>query len=404
MNPRIFITLLATLLAGCATNRRAFELAGAKSQITELHMLTIREGWAWSGGLAGQRLLLRTSDGGTTWQDVTPFGFPHEEEGACFHDPRTAWVPIFNRTNVTAGLLHTTNGGKSWLLLNQTNTPIFNEASSCRFYSPTYGVGNSSDNGAGSAYITFFETFDSGKTWSRIPFTPRNPDMGEYTNTFHLSNIGGDSITFHPPASVIITYGDTADEKPKGILRFSRTTDLGKNWRDIELPLLKQYEDSLCVPLEPVFVDEKNIVLAAHVFESTTNGYSNGALIFYTSHDGGATWTAKQGMLDLKQPSYGNTFDVVSPECFFIANGSHIFVTHDGAQSWQAITPNISFGENSKRDIAQMKFLDAKHGWLIISDNNGFHPDGNCILYRTSDGGRNWAEMPVRIPSETVLK
>jgi hypothetical protein len=143
MNSKITIVLavLAIVLAGCATDRPVFEPTTAKSQITELHMLNTREGWAWSGGVAGQQLLLRTADGGTTWQDVTPRGFPHEEEGASFYDARTAWVPVFNRTNVTAGLLHTTDGGKSWSLLNRTNTPIFIEASSCRFVSPTYGVG-----------------------------------------------------------------------------------------------------------------------------------------------------------------------------------------------------------------------------------------------------------------------
>jgi hypothetical protein len=217
------------------------------------------------------------------------------------------------------------------------------------------------------------------------------------SNTFHLSNVAGDSIAFYPPKSVIITYGDLADEKPKGVLRLSLTTDLGKNWRDVELPLPKRYQNDLCVPFEPVFLDRRNMVLAAHVFKSTTNnGYLNGTLIFYTSIDGGATWTAKRGMIDVKKP-WGYGFKVVSPECFFIANGSDICVTHDGARTWQTITPNISFGGNSKRDIVRMEFLDTRHGWLIISDNNGFHPDGNCILYRTSDGGKNWTELPVRI-------
>ena len=401
MNPKITVAFVAMAIAfaGCKTKRPAFKPARAKTQITELHMLNARDGWAWSGGLPGQNSLLRTHDGGMSWRDVTPRGFSQIEEGACFRDARTAWIPIFNRTNVTAGLLHTTDGGKSWSLLNRTNTPFFNDASSCRFYSSTYGVGNSSDNGAGSAYVTFFETHDSGKTWSQIPFTPRFSDLAE-SNTFHLSNIGGDRIAFYPPASVMITYGDTADEKPKGFVRFSRTTDLGKNWRDMELPLPKQFEDSLCVvPFGPVFVDKQNIVLAAHVFESTSNSYSNGALIFYTSHDGGATWFAREGMIALKQPWY--TVKVVSPKCFFVANGPDICVTHDGAQSWQTIVPNISFGGNSKRDIVRMDFVDATHGWLLISDNSQFYPDGKFILYRTADGGKTWSELPVRVLIET---
>jgi len=299
MNLRITIALalLALALAGCATHRPAQLPSVSAIQITELHMLNSHDGWAWSGGLAGQQHLLRTSDGGTTWHDVTPRGFPHDEEGASFRDAHTAWVSFFNRSNVTAGLLRTTDGGKSWSLLNRTNTPIFNEASSVHFFSSTYGVGNTADGGLGSSYVTFYETHDSGKTWRLIPFAPRYPESTE-PNTFHLSNIGEDRIAFYPPASVIITYGDTADETPKSFVRFSLTTDLGKNWSDMELPLPARFHDFLCAPLEPVFVDKKNVVLAAHVFESTGNSYSTGSLVLYTSQDGGTTWNAKPGRAD----------------------------------------------------------------------------------------------------------
>src|SRR6185312_3403360 len=200
---------LAIALASCKTER-PFDLSAADGaiQITDLHMLNSHDGWAWSGGLAGQQRLLRTDDGGTTWLDVTPRGFPHEEEGACFRDARTAWVSFFNRSNITAGLVRTTDGGKSWSLLNQTNTPILTEASSLHFFSSSYGVADTSDGGLGSSYDTFFETHDAGKSWSRIPFTPRHPESMDYPNTFHLSNIDQDRIAFYPPASVIITYGD----------------------------------------------------------------------------------------------------------------------------------------------------------------------------------------------------
>jgi photosystem II stability/assembly factor-like uncharacterized protein len=399
VNPKITIAVasLAFGLAGCATNRRAIQPDSGNTQITELHMLDSHHGWAWSGGLAGQRSLLRTDDGGTTWQDVTPHGFPHIEEGASFRDAHTAWVSFFNKSDVTAGLLRTTDGGKSWSLLNQTNTPIFNEASSCRFYSSTYGVGDSSDGGAGSAYVIFFETRDSGKTWSRIPLMPRHPESVNDPSTFHLSNVGGDRIAFCPPSTVIITFGDTADEQPKGVARLSMTTNLGKDWRDVELPLPIQFHNSLCVPLKPVFADKKEIILAAHVIESNVSSYSTGSLVFYTSRDGGASWTTKPGTIELKQPWHGDGFEVVSPGCFLVASDSNFWVTHDGAQSWESLTPNILFGANSKRDIVQMDFVDARHGWLVISDNNQFHPNGNFILYRTTDGGKTWTELPARI-------
>jgi photosystem II stability/assembly factor-like uncharacterized protein len=399
MKPKIIIAFasLAAALAGCAADRHVVGASVAdpgKIQITDIHMFNPYQGWAWSGGLQGQRLLLHTVDGGVSWDDVTPRGFRYAEEGACFYNARTAWIPTFNPTNVTAGILRTTDEGASWSLMTETNAPIFNEASILQFYSPTYGVGNTSDGGVGSSYVTYFETHDAGKTWSRILFRPRFPESGESSNTFHLSNIAGDRLAFYPPATVIVIYGDGGDEKPKGVLRFSLTTDLGKTWSDVELPLPKQYHDFLCVPLEPVFIDKKNVVLGANVVEITTNDSdANSILIFYTSHDGGATWIHKPRRIDLRW--HGNGFDAVSPECFFFANDSNLCVTHDAGQSWQTITPNISFGGHSNRDIVQMDFVDAKHGWLIISDRNESHPDGNFILYCTFDGGKTWSELPM---------
>jgi photosystem II stability/assembly factor-like uncharacterized protein len=391
----IALALLATMLAGCTPFPRAID---DEIQITEVHMINVRDGWGWSGGMPGQRLLLHTGDGGKNWRDVGPSRFPFTEEGACFRDARTAWVPLFNKTNVTGGLLQTTDGGMSWYLQTGTNAPIFNEASSCLFYSPAYGVGNTSDGGLGSSFVTFFETHDAGKTWSEIPLTPRQPGSAESPHTFHLSNAGGDRMAFYPPSTAIIAYGDAADEQPKGAVRLSVTTDLGKTWHDLKLPLPEVYHDFLCVPLQPVFFDEQNSVLAVRVFGTKPDGaYENGDLLFYRSHDGGANWSFQPGTISVRQPLYGNAFSFVSSQDFIVANGSNIHVSRDGAKTWQIISPNVWFGGNSHRDIVQMDFVDANHGWLVLSDHNQFHLYGNFILYRTTDGGKIWTELYTRI-------
>lgn len=401
ITPRLAFTLTTVFFTGCADLPPLNQPVAKKAphQITEIHMLDVKSGWAWSDGLAENRLLLRTADGGVTWTDVTPREFPfRKEEGACFRDAQTAWLPVSETRNAGDGLLRTTDGGKSWLLLNRTNTPIFNESSSCHFFSSMDGVGSTCDGGLGSAYYTFFQTRDSGKRWKPIPLTPPTVESSELSHTFHLSNMGGDQIAFYPPSTTIITFGDTADEQPKGVVRLSLSTDLGKTWRDLKLPLPEQYRDNLSVPLQPVFLNGKNIVLVTHVFKSTTNNsYANGALIFYTSNDGGNNWTGRQGIIDLNQPRSGDDFDVVSVKNFFVRNGANLYVTHDGAQHWQAIEPNIVFGGNSGRDVLQMDFVDAIHGWMIVSDNRQSNPNGSFFLYRTSDGGKTWAELPPRI-------
>ncbi|HEY2082911.1 MAG TPA: hypothetical protein VGI88_09010 [Verrucomicrobiae bacterium] len=388
------------MLGGCASGRHPNErtIANTTAQIAEIHMVDARNGWAWSSGLAGQRPLLHTTDGGTTWRDVTPRGFPHTEEGACFRDPRTAWVPIYDTRNTGDGLLRTTDGGKTWSLLNRTNSPIFNEASSCHFFSSNYGVGSTADGGLGSAYYTFFETHDSGRTWQTIPLTPPVRESVEQSNTVHLSNIGGDRIAFFPPSTTIIAHGDTADEQPKGSVRLSVTFDLGKTWRDLKLPLSGQYHDCLCAPFEPVFVDNKNIILPARVFKMGADGsYAPGVLIFYTSRDGGVTWVAKPGAVVRQDLADPNALSVVSPKCFFICSGTKIFVTHDGADTWQAIKANLAFGGTSHRDVLQMQFVDPVHGWIIAYEHAESPRNAYFCFYRTSDGGKTWTELPLKI-------
>ncbi len=354
-------------------------------------------GWAWASGPAGQRLLLHTDDGGETWEEVTPRGFSYNEGGSCFRDAHTAWIPIFDKTNVTTGLLQTTDAGKSWTLLTVTNAPILNEGSSCTFFTPTYGIASKFDNGVRNSFVKFFETHDAGKTWSQIPLTPRYPGSTESSNSISLSNIGGDQIAFYPPSTTIIAYGDSDDEQAKGNVRLSLTTDCGKTWRDMKLPSQREYRDCPCNPLALGFLDQKNVVLPALVHKSNADGtYSPSVLIVYTSRDGGSTWSVRPGVVDLKEPTEIGFFDV-SPECFFAKAGPNLFVTHDAARTWAAIKTSILLGEHPDRDIQQMDFVDATHGWLICSDHSQLYPNGKILLYRTSDGGKTWTELPVRM-------
>src|SRR5437899_2352915 len=62
----------------------------AARSIAEIRMLDATNGWAWSNGLDGQNLLLRTTDGGQTWMDRTPRAFPHAGGGGLRVEKATA--------------------------------------------------------------------------------------------------------------------------------------------------------------------------------------------------------------------------------------------------------------------------------------------------------------------------
>jgi len=396
--------LTATLPGPAATPTIA---SAARRSIAEIRMLDATSGWAWSNGVEGQYLLLRTTDGGQTWSDVTPRTFPYSEYGGWFLDSQTAWVSTLDRKTYSGGLLRTTDGGKSWSVLVKEGAAPFQcltaEGSRCQFFNANHAVARTANYGLGSVHVRFFETQDGGMTWTPVLLVPPYPDNNLPPGTIHLCNLCGDGISYYPPTKVIITQGDQGDEQPKAAVRLSLSMNLGKSWRDLRLPVPEKYPDGLAGPLSPVFFDDKNGLLPAHILKrNADNTLAYSALVFYASDDGGITWTARPGIIELtserKGWSFGSHVDVVSLKDVFVRGGPKLFVTSDGARSWRTTIPNIDLGfEGSKWDVSRMDFVDATHGWIVISDHRRFAPYGKYSLFRTSDGGATWTELPLKI-------
>jgi photosystem II stability/assembly factor-like uncharacterized protein len=385
--------------------------AEAERSIAEIHMLDATNGWAWSNGVEGQYLLLRTTDGGQTWRNVTPRAFPYLECGGWFFNWQTAWVATLDRKTYSGGLLRTTDGGKSWSVLVKEGAAPFQcltaEGSRCEFLNANHVVARTAEYGAGSAHVRFFETQDGGISWTPVNIASPYPDNDLPPGMIHLCNICGGGISYFPPTKVIITVGDMADEQAKGAVRLSLSTNLGKTWRELKLPVPEEYHDGLTVSLSPVFFDGKNGLLPVHILkrnDDTTHGYmyAYSVLAFYATDDGGLTWTASRGILELTSEqnewSFGSHVDVVSLKDVFVRAGPNLYVSHDGARTWRTIKPNVDFGlEGSNWDMSRMDFVDVTHGWVLFSDNRRFAPYGKYPLYRTSDGGATWTELPLKI-------
>lgn len=367
--------------------------SSVETSISRIHMLDLRNGWAW-GGIDGGNLLLRTDDGGRTWRDCTPREFSPTMRGSCFLDSQRAWVFTVDRSTRQVGLLRTTDGGKSWIPLLAPGKDLMG-VSSCRFADDSYGVATLADGGLSSAYYNYYETHDGGATWKPIAVIARTPDPNPVVpaGTFRLCTLSGDTMDYYPPSKVIIGFGDMPDEQPRGLVSLSLSTDRGATWRDIKFPLPDRYREGLARPVSPVFFGDRKGLLPVFIKSLRSNTY-DGVLLFYSTTDGGNVWTARPGVAGFKEPLSGiagSDFDVVSANDVFVQSGTHLYVTHDGAQSWQVINPGIDFGREGTGQGSQLDFVDAATGWWLV--RNG---DQN-ILYSTTDGGATWAQLSYAI-------
>lgn len=389
------LVLCAGLLAGCASARHpVVETVSGTNRYLRIHMFDRRQGWAETHGPEGFRVL-RTTDGAETWQEVTPKPFPFEAWECEFAKPSTAWISI--HTNTWAGLLMTTNGGKSWA---KVATPFgyFTEPSDVQFFKDDFAVGRIADFGAGNAFYKFYETRDGGATWKPIDVTAPYPSQRDSGGAIHLCNLCGDRVGYYPPGILIIAYGDSGDETPKGVVRLSLSSDAGKSWREAKLPLPKNYRDCLVVPSSPVFFGARDGLLPVDLFRQDDTSRTFEAALFYRTRDGGNTWTATQPAATNNAVPARCSWNIISPDCIVLRNEEMLQITRDGSRTWKSIQPNIDLGkEGSLRDVAQMSFVDARHGWMVISARLGASHDDHYLLYQTSDGGRKWRELPLKI-------
>jgi photosystem II stability/assembly factor-like uncharacterized protein len=385
----------AALFDGCASTHLA---AMPNCQINDIHMFNAHDGWAEAYSPNGY-LILKTTDGGRDWKNVTPsilpLQFPYNIETCEFATTKTAWVTV--NTNGWI-LLMTTNGGASWAQVG-ASFHYFSEASNVRFADKHYGVAQVGDGGLGSIYYTFYETRDGGLTWTPLAVTSPN-SISDEPGSVHLSNYNGDRMAYYPRKTLITAYGESGDLAPIGYVGLSLSEDLGKSWREVHLPLPAGQRKEYASPLLPEFFGVRDGVLPVELFTQRDDSRNFHELLFYRTTDGGETWSVIGSVAIGRNGMAGEDCDVISARDIVVRNGGVLNVTHDGGKTWNGIKPNIDPGledPKSRRDMVRMNFVNADRGWMIISDYTKFWPYDHYSFYRTTDGGETWEEVPLKI-------
>ena len=343
----VFVTLLVGSLIIVLTRAHHNSLGGPSNNsnqfgaIASIHMLDAQTGWA----VTDKNRILRTTDGGVHWKNVTP-NFPtamtRQSIVADFLTASSAWVAV-------SGIAITGQG----------DDRAREQPSSARV-------------GVGSATIVIFRTTDAGQTWQQATIQTSGVVV---TQINFITTQEGWLLSKHPVSESAET------------LELFRTTDGGRSW--VKIAIAPASSLDIPPPGRLPFSGSKSGVS----FLNATTGWVtgrvpvNGYILLYRTDDGGATWypqslplspTERSSQLSLLLPLFFNATDGILPVSFDMGQGASldVYVTHDGGTTWKSTMPLPAA-------VGTIDFVDMQHGWVT---------DG-MVLYSTSDGGQHWAKL-----------
>ena len=173
----------------------------------------------WVSGSRGT--VLRSLDGGETWQNVSPKGMATLDfRDVDAIDRRTAYILSIGNGNASR-ILKTTDGGSSWVeqFVNQDADAFFDAMS---FWDENHGIAFS-DSAKGLFFI--ITTEDGGRTWTRLGGLPPALDN---EGAFAAS---GTNVAIWGDRHVWIGTGAAARA------RVLRSPDRGKTWAIADTPI-----------------------------------------------------------------------------------------------------------------------------------------------------------------------
>ncbi len=326
--------------------------------LAKISMIDDKNGWGIS-----DTAVLRTMDGGRTWYNLSP-----ENPGqlgyfvaSSFLDTQHGWILVPDPNDMLKGTLFaTSNGGATW-----THVAVPFGGGDMHFLDSKIGwMMASLGAGAGSMGVAVFQTTDGGSTWNQTYTNdPNQPNAG---STLPL---GGLKDGLAPVDNQVAWIGGVT--YTPGVVYLYQTKDGGATWTQSSVKVPDGYDQAQFETRGPTFLTANTAYLPVTV--SSQNGIM---LAVYVSHNGGASWVQTPTMIP-----QGGAMDFVSAQDGFVWNGTSFYVTHDGAQTWKTVTPDVAFAES----FSGMDFVNPTTGWVITSDATGAYG-----LYETTDGGSAW--------------
>ncbi|MCL6441842.1 MAG: hypothetical protein K6T83_00005 [Alicyclobacillus sp.] len=386
-------TASATASSTVATTGTATDtfLAKSSSNVVRLnpgdwinmHMINDKVGWAVLFTADHGGAIIRTTDSGKSWYDVSPIGTSASTpNGFLFINGNNAWFTLqpVTKDNLSKPYLmlyHTTDGGRTW---NSTAIALRSEVP---VYQTEISVVNSStmymdiipQHGMNSMPGQLTVSHDGGKSWSIVK-TPNDIPFGG-------------SVEFVNATTGWLSTSNSTTSN----YRLYETTDGGTAWKEVHVPAPKQfegYETSLAIP-QFSSSDPNNGILQVRFEKQGTMAEHD---VVYLTKDGGMTWAfagempGQSGLVSFPTTSVGIEIPLTSSKTL-----PTLYETTNGGKSWRSVTlPTSPFRTLLKNYIpAQMDFASKSVGWVNWGPRNG--ESATNQIWMTTDGGHTWKKV-----------
>lgn len=387
------VLVIAVVLAGVLLTRSRTATpapATVARTIGAMHMLTANDGWGWSDDLVA-----RTTDGGTTFVDVTPPGLGTHNAAVTLTsiDMEHAWVLVTRyRGSVPSSFVYRTDdGGTTW-----TSLEINAGTTGLTFIDAQHGWAEASVVtrvfGNQANHVELLRTVDGGVTWSTV-----------YQTAERITISGTPSQTgqcqFSLPTFVTPLAGVAPMQGCPGPTPYiDLTKDGGTTWRQIALPDLDAPPGAAVFTetMVPIFTSSSvgSVFATVCVAVKGTGCGTYGA--FFRTTDGGLTWTATaivRGDPPLVSP--GEAWVVEG--CIGICpswSGTPVLLLHtsDLGAHWTSSPLATALVLGGLHADHQFQFVNSQVGFDITAGE--FEP---TRYYRTDDGGITWTAFTPRL-------
>ncbi|MFC2131122.1 choice-of-anchor D domain-containing protein [Bacteroidota bacterium] len=285
----------------------------------DIYFLPSNPSYGWVCGHYGE--VIRTSDGGNTWNGVI---IPGNYQLESIHFPSVS----IGYTSGGGKIFKSTNSGASWFDITPTSSTITTQCWGCYFLDNNNGfvVGGGCDD-----IQRFFRTTDGGSNWSLFQDTLANSGL---TDLLVYSMFG---LGFASSSGWIWQTND-------GGISWTPWLDTGPNdWQEE----ISRIGNSFLVPTSA----------------GCTGGAGGGGIRFTT--DNGSSWNR----YNTGNSMFG-TFLLSAQTGWAAGSNKNVWFTSNGGQDWQLRNCGFSNG-----DLDDIWFITSNNGWIV----------GNAGVYRMAN-------------------